>query len=145
MLVGTWNRLVIYLKSIEYLEFILTSSNAENLITALIPRNWGGKVPVLQTLQNVLTNSYYIVLHSWVNPPDVNGPFPSPQTWLTWLAVYLSDTLVWNSGCCLSFESHTMSENLCSGTFSTSLITNCSKALLFCNSSAFVVKSHPPY
>lgn len=46
-------------------------------------------------------------------------------------------------GASYPFESHTASRSLCSGTFSTSLITNCSKVLLFCNSSAFVGKSQP--
>ena len=46
-------------------------------------------------------------------------------------------------GASYPFESHTASRSLCSGTFSTSLITDCSKVLLFCNSSAFVGKSQP--
>lgn len=96
----------------------------------------GGKT--FHKLQNAVTNLYCIVLHSCMITHDVNRPFPIPQTGLTWLRLFRHlDERV------LSIPlSHTPRlGSLCSGTFSTSLITNCSKVLLFCNSTAFVGKS----
>lgn len=68
-------------------------------------------------------------------------PFP-PRTPSDLLLVYLNDTVVWNDGGFLSsWVMHSLSGILCLGTFSTSLITNCNKVMLFCNSIAFVKKS----
>lgn len=106
-------------------------------------RKTGGrkKIPVSHNMQNAVTNLSNIVLHSLVMFPDNSGPSPIPQSGLTWLSVYLTDTCL-KAWVLLSPLSHTESGSLCSGTFSTSLITNCSKVLLFCNSAAFVGKSH---
>lgn len=69
------------------------------------------------------------------------APFP-PHTPSDLLLVYLNDTVVWNDGGFLSsWVMHSLSGILCLGTFSTSLITNCNKVMLFCNSIAFVKKS----
>lgn len=69
------------------------------------------------------------------------APFP-PRTPSDSLLVYLNDTAVWNDGGFLSsWVMHSLSGILCLGTFSTSLITNCNKVTLFCNSIAFVKKS----
>lgn len=69
------------------------------------------------------------------------APFP-PHTPSDLLLVYLNDTVVWNDGGFLSsWVMHSLSAVLCLGTFSTSLITNCNKVMLFCNSIAFVKKS----
>lgn len=68
-------------------------------------------------------------------------PFPPHQP-RDLLLVYLNDTVVWNDGGFLSsWVMHSLSGILCLGTFSTSLITNCNKVMLFCNSIAFVKKS----
>lgn len=141
MLVGNCNRLAICLDTGVDYEFTLYTEYWRQITTHL-RKNWGRrKNPVSHNLQNVVTNLCNIVLHSLVMSPDSNRPAPIPRSGLTWLSVYLTDTCL-KAWVLLIPLSHTLeSGSLCSGTFSTSLITNCSKVLLFCNSTAFVGKS----
>lgn len=108
MLVGICNRLVIYLNTgalrvhFNFHEYC----KADHFSLSSLFRK--KKKLVYHKLQNVVTNPYYVVSYTVMEWPDVNRPFPIPQTGFTSLSVYLSDT-------CLKFWalliplSHTLS------------------------------------
>lgn len=106
MLVGICNRLVIYLNTgalrVHFHEYCKTDHCS---LSSLFRKK---KKLVYRKLQNVVTNPYYVVSYTVTEWPNVNRPFPVPQTGFTSLSVYLSDT-------CLKFWalliplSHTLS------------------------------------